>query len=81
MRVVRMILTALFGAMAVVAGLFVAALLAVIGAIATVMARLLRGSRSNRPVQRGGAPRDAGAEVIDVTATEVREEREQQLPR
>ena len=82
MRVVRIILTAVFGAMAVVAGLFVAALLAVIGAIATVMARLLGSSRSNRPAQaRGTAPHGAAGEVIDVTATEVRDAREQQLPR
>jgi hypothetical protein len=82
MRLVRVIFMALFGAMAVVAGLFIAAALAVIGALATVMARLLRGSGSNRRAEmRGTAPRGASSDVIEVTATEVRDGREQQLPR
>ena len=82
MRVVRIILTALVGAMAVVAGLFAAAVIAVIGVLATMMARLLRGPRSNRRAEvRGAAPRGATNDVIEVTATEVRDGREQQLPR
>ena len=79
MRVVRLILTAVFGAMAVIAGLFVAAALAVIGVLATMMARLLRRPGSSRRGEvRSAASRGASDEVFEVAATEVRE---QQLPR
>ena len=72
MRLARIVLLALFGAAAVVVGLFVAALLALVGLVARLLGGKGRQPRAQVPAaERGGA----AADVIDVTATEVREEK------
>jgi len=72
MRLIHVILTALFAVFALVAGLFAAAVVALVGAILHGLKRIGRGPliAANRPgVAR---PRSQGAgDVIEVTATEV----------
>ena len=67
MRILRIVFLALFGALAVVVGLLVAAMVGLAG----MLARALGGKRSS---PRQAAPCQAvPADVIDVTATEVRD--------
>ena len=72
MRLIHVILTALFAVFALVAGLFAAAVVAIAGTILYALKRIGRGPliAGNRPgVVR---PRSrAGGDVIEVTATEV----------
>jgi hypothetical protein len=72
MRLLRVLLLALFGLFAVIAGLFTAAAVA-IGAAMVMFVRRLRRQQS-RAALPGPPPRRArpgAGEIIDVTATEV----------
>ena len=74
MRLFRVLLVALFGLFAVIAGLVTAAAVSVATALVVVVRRALRSTpssslpraRSSRRVPRGNT-----GEVIDITATEV----------
>jgi hypothetical protein len=73
MQIVRILLTALFAAFAVFAGLIAAAVVAIIG-LAYVLVRRVRGKQvaaGERP-PREPIPAQRDGEVIDVTATEIR---------
>jgi hypothetical protein len=72
MRLAKFVITALFAVFAVFAGVFAAIAVAVTGAAALLLARLLRRSTTpRRPEVRGGRAGD----IIEVSATEVRSER------
>jgi hypothetical protein len=69
MRLLRLLLTGLFAAFALLAGLFIAA----VGVLAFAIARLLgrsNGTRTRVPV-RSRPPQKSEGDVIEVTATEV----------
>jgi hypothetical protein len=71
MRLFRVLLVALLGVFAVVAGLITAAAVSLATAVVVTLRRMLRGQTplpARRP-QRVARP--ASGEVIDVTATEV----------
>lgn len=74
MGLLRVLLVALFGLFALVAGLFTAAAVSLAGALILAVRRMLRQYSDPRLPSRGAqrfpSPRAAG-EVIDVTATEV----------
>jgi hypothetical protein len=74
MRLAKFVITALFAVFAMFAGLFVAVAVAVTGAAAVLLARLLRRSTAQRRPQVRGAS-EGGGDVIEVSATEVRGER------
>ena len=68
MRLLRILLTGLCAAIAVVAGLFIAA----VGLLAFGIGRLLGRPRSATPTAAAKRRPSASGDVIDVTATEVR---------
>lgn len=72
MRLIPVILTALFAVFALVAGLFAAAGVALAGTVFYVLKRFGRGPliAGNRPSVARPRAREAG-DVIEVTATEV----------
>jgi hypothetical protein len=72
MRLIHVILTALFAVFALVAGLFAAAVVAIAGTILYALKRIGRGPliAGTRPGMARPRARPAG-DVIEVTATEV----------
>jgi hypothetical protein len=75
MRLLRVLIVALFGLLAVVAGLIMAAAISLATAFVLFVQRMLRQASpsripAGRPRQPSGASANAG-DVIDVTATEV----------
>lgn len=70
MRLLNLLLTALAAAFAVVAGLVVAALVALVGSAFLVLKRFRRPAVASGPAQ-GTWNSQRGGDVIDVTATEV----------
>lgn len=70
MRLFKVLLTGLFAAFALIAGLFIAA----VGIFAFAIGRLLGrsgGGRTRVQVRGNARPKNADGDVIDVTATEV----------
>ena len=73
MRVLRVLVVALFGLFAMVAGLIMAAVVSLATALFVSVRRMLRtGADSRSPVgRRTRSSRSDAGEVIEVTATEV----------
>lgn len=71
MRLLKVFLTALFALIALVAGLFVAAAVALSGAAFFAARRLRNGQSAARPAPHAPARMKSTGDVIDVTATEV----------
>ena len=73
MRLLRLLVVALFGVFAVIAGLFTAAAVGLATALLVFIRRMLRAPGNSRlpHAQPRTRPRANVGEVIDVTATEV----------
>jgi hypothetical protein len=86
MRALKLISTILLAAIALTAGLFVAAIVALVGLVAFIAAKLLGRGRVRIPIpngQRRSRPATTSArssDAIDVTATEVANEPVGTLP-
>jgi hypothetical protein len=70
MRLLRVLVVALFGLFAVVAGLFTAAAVGLASALFVFIRRMLRQPATRLPNSQP-RPRTSAGEVIEVTATEV----------